>query len=67
MTTLEHESPATPDRAATAEGEGEEGGSSAVIDLRDDALSPARGIVTSAVLSLPVWAALATVAWKIRH
>ena len=38
-----------------------------VIDLRDDALSPVRGIVAAAVISLPLWAAGAAMAWKALH
>jgi hypothetical protein len=33
----------------------------------DDGLSPLRGIVAGALLSLPVWAGVGVVAWKLLH
>jgi hypothetical protein len=35
--------------------------------LLDDGLSPLRGIVAGALLSLPVWAGVGVVAWKLLH
>jgi hypothetical protein len=33
----------------------------------DDGLSPLRGIVAGALLSLPVWAGVGVVTWKLLH
>ena len=43
-----------------------------VIDLTeppcdDDGLSPVRGMVAGIALSVPVWAGLGALAWRLRH